>query len=96
MLTYNFNNDKLMLKDESKTLFGKTKVKETVLDLNELTKIYILVNKPTNVIATMTLYFGKKKQGIFFSDRNQYKTLLDDLAGKYPDITIERDTAGAW
>lgn len=96
MLTYNFNNNTLVLKDESKTLFGKTKVKETILDLSELTKVYILVNKPTNVIATMTLYFGKKKQGVFFSDRNQYKSLLDDLAGKYPDITIERDTAGAW
>lgn len=96
MTTYKLNNDTLILKNESKTLFGKTKIQESFLNLKDLTKIYILVNKPTDVIATMTLYFGKKKQGIYFSNREQYKTLLDDLAGKYPDIHIERDTAGAW
>ena len=96
MVTYKIENNFLLIKETNKSLFGKEKTKETSIDLDGLSKIYILINNPTGVIATMTLYFGKKKRGVFLSDREQYKFLLDDLKAKFPDVYIERDTAGAW
>ena len=96
MVTYTIKNNLLIITDSKKSLFGKEKVKQSEFDLNQLTKIHVLINKPTNVFATMTLYFGKKKRGIFFTDRTLYSALFEDLKCRYPDVKVEQDTAGTW